>query len=108
MELAMAQLGRDPIDLAVGAEVYTRDGEHLGRVKEIGDGFFKLDVRMHADYWLQTEFIEAVEGGRVTMSFGKKDADDYRVVEPGNPVVMTSPEDTEAMRRQNEPDKYGI
>jgi len=67
------------IDIAKGAEVYTSDGEKLGTIKEIAIGYFKVDVRMHADYWLQREFVSSNADGRVTMSFSKEEAKNYQV-----------------------------
>ncbi len=48
------------IDIAEGAEVFTSDGEKLGTIKEIGIGYFKLDVRKKASEAVRN----ACSGGR--------------------------------------------
>jgi hypothetical protein len=67
------------IDIADGAEVYTSDGHKLGTIKEIAIGYFKVDVHLHGDYWLQRQFVTSNEGSKVTMSFTKDQAKDYEV-----------------------------
>jgi hypothetical protein len=64
-----------------GCAVYTRDGEHLGTVKEVREGYFKVDVKMRPDYWLQTQFVELWSDDRVTLEFPKGDLGDYKVKE---------------------------
>lgn len=65
-----------------GWTVFTCDGDELGKVKDVAAGFFKVDVRMAPDYWLQTQFIRECAAGRVTMEFSKDLADDYKVKNP--------------------------
>jgi hypothetical protein len=67
------------IDIAEGCEVFTADGDKLGTVKEVQGGYFKLNVSLHPDYWLQRQFVTSNDGGRITMSFTKDQADDYKV-----------------------------
>jgi hypothetical protein len=69
--------GRSPI--TAGMPVATQDGEALGTVKEVQAGYFKVDVRLHPDYWLQAEFAQVTADGRVVLAFGKDDLDDYKV-----------------------------
>jgi hypothetical protein len=82
------------IDIAEGAEVFTSDGEKLGTIKEIGIGYFKLDVRLRGDYWLQRQFVTSNEGGRVTMSFTKDEAKDYEVDSPPDDAVAQGQDGT--------------
>lgn len=67
------------IDVAEDCDVFTSDGEKLGTVKEVQGGFFKVNVRLHSDYWLQRQFVTSNDDGRITMSFTKNDVDDYKV-----------------------------
>jgi hypothetical protein len=67
------------IDVAENYEVFTSDGEKLGTIKEVQPAFFKVNVHMHSDYWLQRQFVTSNEDGRITMSFTKHDLDDYKV-----------------------------
>ncbi len=65
--------------VAPGREVYTADGEHIGAVKEVAGGYFKVNVRMLPDYWLQSQFVSRAEPGRITMDFTKDALDGYKL-----------------------------
>lgn len=77
-------------DVTVGAEVYTRDDDKIGSVKEIRGGFFKVDAKMQADHWLQSQFVERYDAERVTMTFDKDNLGDYKVDEPGDYVTTVT------------------
>jgi hypothetical protein len=77
------------IDVAENCDVFTSDGEKLGTVKEVQGGFFKVNVHLHSDYWLQRQFVTSNDGGRITMSFTKNDVDNCKVkVLPEGAVVQ--------------------
>jgi hypothetical protein len=64
---------------SIGADVYTSDGDKLGKVKEVRGAYFKVDAPMHPDYWLGTECINGAFGsGRVTVVFDKKHIDENK------------------------------
>ena len=65
-----------------GSNVYTRDGDHVGTVKETRPGYFKVDAAMAPDYWLRADCIASTDGDRVTLTIDKGDLGDYKV---GNP-----------------------
>ena len=77
--------GQSPI--AVGMPVATQDGEGLGTVKEVRAGYFKVDVRLTPDYWLQADFAQVSADGRVVLSFAKEELGAYKVAEPPARVV---------------------
>ncbi|MEX0783612.1 MAG: hypothetical protein WD557_13290 [Dehalococcoidia bacterium] len=52
----------------VGARVVTADGIELGTVKEVAEGDFKVDVRHHADYWLDHEIVVEATNEVVSLS----------------------------------------
>lgn len=62
----------------IGHEVYTRDGERLGTVKQIMGEYFKVDVPMNLDYWLASECISGTLGNRIDVVFPKHDLAMYR------------------------------
>lgn len=69
------------MSIPIGSEVYTLDGNKLGKVKEIRDEYFKVDSSMKPDYWLS---LECVRGGygtanRVTVALDKSRLSDYKV-----------------------------
>jgi hypothetical protein len=67
------------IDVAEGHEVVTSDGDKVGTVKEVLGGYFKVDVRLQPDFWLQRQFVTSNDNGVITMSFTKHELDDYKV-----------------------------
>lgn len=62
----------------IGADVYTQDGDHLGKVGDVQGGFFKVDVRLHEDYWLKRAYIASSSSDRVTLTFPKHELEKYR------------------------------
>ncbi len=74
-------------ELTLGAKVFTRDGAEVGTVKEVGPHFFKVEVSMRPDFWLQNQFIEATWDGGVRMEFDESLLDDYKVSKPEDAVV---------------------
>jgi hypothetical protein len=73
--------------VAVGAEVYTADGDKLGTVKEVAGGCFKVDARMQPDYWLASDCIASGTMGDVRLTFDKDRLGDAKVDGPGHTGV---------------------
>ena len=69
-------------DLPVDAEVFTSDGDRIGKIKEVGGGSFKVDATMQPDYWLPTDTVASTSGNRVTLSFHKDRLGEYKSSEP--------------------------
>lgn len=62
-----------------GVEVYTRDGNRLGEVKELRGEYFKVDAPMAQDYWLSCDAVLAGPGvNRVEVTFNKDQLDDFK------------------------------
>ncbi len=78
-----------------GMPVYTLDGHEIGSVREVRDGYFKVDAPMQPDYWLREEDISAATGGRVTLRFEMQRLDDHRLHHPAG-VARPSQEATSA------------
>lgn len=72
---------------AVGAEVYTADGDKLGTVKEVAGSCFKVDARMQPDYWLSSDCVTSATAGGVRLSFDKDRLGDAKVDGPGHTGV---------------------
>lgn len=64
-----------------GQPVRTMDGKELGRIKEIGDRYFKVDVRLRPDYWLACDQVIAAEEAAM-VGFTKDALDTYKVGRP--------------------------
>lgn len=89
--------GASPI--AVGMPVTTQDGEAVGTVKEVQAGYFKVDVRLQPDYWLQADFARVTTDGQVVLGFGKDELGQYKVKElPTRVVDESMPLTAEAVR----------
>ncbi len=65
--------------LARFAPVYSRDGQHLGTVKEVRDRCFMVDVRLAFDYWLSSRCVATVRDGHVVLAVAKRQVSDYLV-----------------------------
>lgn len=81
----------------VGAPVKTKDNEHVGTVKEIHGGYFKINVTMGRDFWLKRDFIADETPSLVTLTIDKKEIDEHRLAEPGlehptDPEILNSAE----------------
>src|SRR3712207_9062604 len=49
--------------------------------------YFKVNVHLRPDFWLQRQFVTSNADGKVTMSFTKDELDDYKVTDlPDEPV----------------------
>ena len=62
-----------------GLPVYTLDNKRLGVVKEIDDGYFKVDVRFRKDYWLATDQVAYVDEHCVGMLFRTDESELYKL-----------------------------
>jgi hypothetical protein len=70
-------------DIAIGTPIYTRDGEELGRVKELRGTAFKVDAAAKPDYWLPTSCLStAGSAGRLQVDATKDRIGDLKVDEP--------------------------
>ena len=65
-----------------GLMVFTADNRRLGRVKELSDTHFKVDVRFRRDYWLARDRAVYVDDRCVGMHFRKDELDLYRLSDP--------------------------
>jgi hypothetical protein len=70
-----------------GAEVYTVDGDKLGKIKEVTGDCFKVDASMRPDYWLARDSITSFAGNEVHLSFTKSQLGDMKM---DSPKDMTS------------------
>jgi hypothetical protein len=67
---------------ATGVEVFTSDGDKLGRVKEVTGDCFKVDASMRPDYWLARDSITSAAGNDVFLNFTKKQLGDMKMDGP--------------------------
>lgn len=70
-------------DIPIGTTIFTRDGEELGRVKEVRGTAFKVDAPAQPDYWLPTSCLStASTAGRLLVDAVKDRIGDLKVDEP--------------------------
>jgi hypothetical protein len=72
-------------DVTVGDDVYSRDGERLGAVKEVTAGHFKVDAPRAGDYWLDRATVSTPDGGppgRLYLTFDREQIDDFKLDGP--------------------------
>lgn len=65
--------------IRVGLPVFTLDNRQLGRVKELEEGYFKVDVRFRRDFWLATDQVAYVDERCVGMLFRSDEAELYKL-----------------------------
>lgn len=70
--------------VTVGAPIYTRDEQRIGKVKEVRSHEFKVETGLfQRDYWLSEESIESAEPGEaVILAVASTDLDAYKVEQP--------------------------
>jgi len=78
--------------VTVGCSVYTMDGTHLGKVKEVQGNMFKVDAPMQPDYWLSSSQVSGSMGDGVSVSFNNGELDQYRMDGPDGDVDVVKME----------------
>ncbi len=72
----------DPIsEIKPGLTVFTRDGEHIGAIKEVADSVFKVDAPMHPDFWLRRDEVLSFTAEHATMDFTNDELEAHRADE---------------------------
>jgi hypothetical protein len=71
-------------EIAVGATVVTADGKELGKVAEVRDGAFRIDIRRRHDYWLGEDQVGEATAERVTLLVGESDLGGYKMDGPND------------------------
>ena len=74
--------GRTDLDALIDTEVFTSDGERLGKAEDVQDASFKVDAPFQPDYWLPLNTVASVDADRVLLTFHKEQLDQYRSDEP--------------------------
>jgi hypothetical protein len=62
----------------IGQHIYTMDGDHLGKVKELRGAFVKVDAPMQPDFWLRVDDITSRRGDHVTVGFDRHQLGDHK------------------------------
>lgn len=68
--------------ITTGLAVLTVDNMLLGKVKEVGDKYFKVDVRWRRDYWLSNDLVAFVDDRVVGLTFRSDETELYKVHRP--------------------------
>ena len=68
--------------LSAGAAVMTKDGTHLGSVKEVTAKCFKVDAPFHKDYWLSMDFVETTNDTGVVLELSAASVAEHRLDSP--------------------------
>jgi hypothetical protein len=66
-----------------GDDIYTQDGERIGQVKEIRDGYVHVDATAAPDYWLPAALVTSFSDGRIIVAFDKKQLGKHKLKQPG-------------------------
>jgi hypothetical protein len=68
--------------LMEGQRVLTVDNTVLGRIKEVNDTHFKVDVRFRRDYWLPRHLVAFVDERSVGLTFRSDETELYKLHRP--------------------------
>jgi hypothetical protein len=89
-----------------GSLVVASDGKELGRVKEVMDGYLKVDVRWSRDYWLSFEEVLSADSDKTLLIIPSDEVNLYKRSKPhaidgehGDGGSTTDWLDREMMRR---------
>ena len=69
-------------ELTQGDPVQTRDGAEIGQVAEVRGTFFRVDVALRPDFWLESACIDSVGSGGVLLNFDRDALEDHRRFAP--------------------------
>ena len=69
-------------DTSIGGEVFTSDGERLGKVWDVQEASFKVDAPFQPDYWLPFNTVESADAERIILNFPKDELDHYKSRDP--------------------------
>ncbi len=70
------------MDIVVGAEVVTADGQTLGKVKTVQESAFQVDAPMQFDYWLEATLVKTADAARLELTFNEADLGGYKMDRP--------------------------
>ncbi len=62
----------------IGSPVHARGGEVVGRVKEVREGWFKVNAPGQPDYWLGAELVGSQDEGRILLTVDLDDLYRYK------------------------------
>jgi len=69
-------------DTMIGIPVVDANGDQLGRVKEVGNGCFKVDAPMAFDYWLSDTCIDSTSDGMLLLNVDHGHLGEYKLDGP--------------------------
>ena len=86
------QSDRDRMLPAVGARVYTADGDEIGKVKDLAGSCFKIDAPMQPDYWLANDCVATSSAQEVRLTLPKAQLGDAKMDSPEHTGVHRHPD----------------
>ena len=104
------------LEAAEGAHVFAVDGNELGTLAEVREGYFKVEVSMAPDYWLPFDSVARNEGSDLYLSLDRDEVEGRKVdnaamdLEPGElPAALEAERIDTARERRFEGDpNYGL
>src|SRR4029079_16713477 len=64
-----------------GKAIVDADGRDIGRVKEVSDGYFRVNAPLAPDYWLSTAYVDK-DGDIVQLSLAKHEINAHKLDRP--------------------------
>ena len=81
--------------------VFDASGKELGKVTEVSESYFKLDISMGFDYWLPYHLIDRADGGQIHLTVNEDALDKEKV--DARTEDLTSTEVEESVSDTNNP-----
>lgn len=66
----------------IGVPIYTQEGSHTGKVKEVRGRFFKVDAPFQPDYWLRDDHVASATPSDVRLAFAEDRINDHKLGDP--------------------------
>jgi hypothetical protein len=78
----MTQQAHPAQAIGAGSRLVSRDGQHIGTVKEVRGALFLVDAPMEKDYWLPLERAHLAPDGTAVLDMNHDAISDYKIGDP--------------------------
>ena len=78
----MQTVRKDSDDALIGGDVFSSDGEWLGKTWDVQDESFQVECSYQPDYWLPLNTVNSADAQRIVLTFPQRDLDRYKATQP--------------------------
>ena len=73
---------KDSDDAVIGGDVFSSDGECLGKIGDVQDESFQVECSYQPACWLPFSTVNSADTERIILTFPKRDLDRYKGTQP--------------------------